>query len=50
MAQCQVDLQLFGDARTTLRNLTAALPHGSIANDARTYLAELSSPTLQIRR
>ncbi len=50
MAQCQVDLQLFGDARTTLRNLTRRFPHGSIANDARTYLAELSSPTLQIRR
>ncbi len=50
MAQCQVDLQLFGDARNTLRNLTRRFPHGSIANDARTYLAELSSPTMQIRR
>ncbi|MFO0628756.1 MAG: hypothetical protein U0325_24490 [Polyangiales bacterium] len=50
MAQCQVDLQLFGDARNTLRNLTRRFPNGSIANDARTYLAELSSPTLQIRR
>jgi TolA-binding protein len=50
MAQCQVDLQLFGDARNTLRNLTRRFPHGSIANEARTYLAELSSPTMQIRR
>lgn len=50
MAQCQVDLQLFGDARNTLRALTRRFPHGSIANEARTYLAELSSPTLQMRR
>lgn len=49
-AQCMVDLQQFGDARNTLRALTRRFPHGSIANEARTYLAELSSPTLQLRR
>lgn len=49
-AQCMVDLQQYGDARNTLRALTRRFPHGSITNEARTYLAELSSPTLRIRR
>ncbi len=48
IAQCQVDLQQFGDARNTLRALVRRFPFGSIANDARLYLAELSSPTLQM--
>lgn len=50
IAQCQVDLQLYGDARNTLRALVRRFPYGSVANEARTYLAELSSPTLQRRR
>lgn len=50
IAQCQVDLQQFGDARNTLRALVRRFPYGSIANEARMYLAELSSPTMQRRR
>lgn len=50
MAQCLVDLQQFGDARNTLRALLRRYPYGSIANDARMYLAELSSPTFTPRR
>lgn len=44
MAQCQVDLQQFGEARTTLRNLLRRFPTGSAAQDARNYLFELSTP------
>ncbi|MBI5518260.1 MAG: tetratricopeptide repeat protein [Deltaproteobacteria bacterium] len=44
IAQCQVDLQQFGDARNTLRALLRRYPYGSVSNDARMYLAELSSP------
>ncbi|MBL8603947.1 MAG: tetratricopeptide repeat protein [Myxococcales bacterium] len=44
IAQCQVDLQQFGDARTTLRNLLRRYPYGSVAQDARNYLFELSTP------
>jgi len=44
MAQCQVDLQQFGEARTTLRNLVRRFPTGSAAQDARNYLYELSTP------
>ena len=50
MAQCQVDLQLFGDARTTLRNLLRRFPFGSVVNEARNYLFQLSLPTAVPRR
>jgi tetratricopeptide (TPR) repeat protein len=50
MAHCQADLQQFGDARTTLRNLLRRFPYGSIANEARAYLFNLSTPTNLRRR
>lgn len=50
MAQCLVDLQQFGDARNALRTLLRRYPYGSISNDARMYLAELSSPTFRPTR
>ena len=50
MAQCQVDLQLFGDARTTLRTLLRRFPYGTVANEARNYLFQLSAPTVGQRR
>ncbi len=46
MSQCQVDLQLFGDARTTLRTLLRRFPYGTVANEARNYLFQLSAPTV----
>ena len=46
MSQCQVDLQLFGDARTTLRTLLRRFPYGTAANEARNYLFQLSAPTV----
>lgn len=50
MSQCQVDLQLFGDARTTLRTLLRRFPYGTVANEARNYLFQLSSPTVGANR
>jgi TolA-binding protein len=50
MAQSLSDLQQYGDARNTLRQLLRRFPYGSIANDARTYLGQLSNPLLYLRR
>lgn len=50
MSQCQVDLQLFGDARTTLRTLLRRFPYGTVANEARNYLFQLSAPTVGANR
>lgn len=50
MARCQADLQLFGEARTTLRTLLRRFPYGSIANEARLYLFNLSTPDATRRR
>ena len=49
-AQCLVDLQQYGDARNTLRQLLRRFPYGSVANDARMYLGQLSNPTMLPRR
>lgn len=50
MSQCQVDLQLFGDARTTLRTLLRRFPYGTASNEARNYLFQLNLPTAAPRR
>ena len=50
MSQCQVDLQLFGDARTTLRTLLRRFPYGTASNEARNYLFQLSAPTVGANR
>jgi tetratricopeptide (TPR) repeat protein len=50
MSQCQVDLQLFGDARTTLRTLLRRFPYGTAANEARNYLFQLNLPTVGANR
>lgn len=50
MARCQADLQQFGDARTTLRNLLRRFPYGSMAQEARLYLYNLSTPASTQRR
>jgi tetratricopeptide (TPR) repeat protein len=50
MARCQADLQQFGEARTTLRNLLRRFPYGSIAADARLYLFNLATPANNQRR
>ncbi|MEZ4409023.1 MAG: hypothetical protein R3A52_21515 [Polyangiales bacterium] len=50
MARCQVDLQQYGDARNTLRALVRRYPHGSVADQARAYLFELSTPANAARR
>lgn len=50
MARCQADLQMYGDARTTLRTLLRRFPYGSIANEARLYLFNLSMPNGVQRR
>lgn len=50
MAQCLVDLQQYGDARNTLRQLLRRFPYGSVSNDARMYLGQLSNPALLPRR
>lgn len=50
MSQCQVDLQLFGDARTTLRTLLRRFPYGTAANEARNYLFQLNQPTVGANR
>lgn len=49
-AQCLVDLQQYGDARNTLRQLLRRFPYGSVSNDARTYLGQLNNPTMLPRR
>jgi tetratricopeptide (TPR) repeat protein len=50
MAQCLVDLQQYGDARNTLRQLLRRFPYGSISGDARLYLATLNNPAIMMRR
>ncbi|MDB4928475.1 MAG: hypothetical protein JWM10_959 [Myxococcaceae bacterium] len=50
MSQCQVDLQLFGDARTTLRTLLRRFPYGTASNEARNYLFQLNMPTVGANR
>ncbi len=50
MTQCLVDLQQYGDARNTLRQLLRRFPYGSVSNEARLYLAQLSSPNFAPRR
>lgn len=50
MAQCLVDLQQYGDARNTLRQLIRRFPYGSVSNEARLYLAQLSNPNALPRR
>jgi TolA-binding protein len=44
IARCQVDLNQYPDARTTLRTLIRRFPYGSIAQEARTTLVNLSLP------
>lgn len=50
MARCQVDLQQYGEARTTLRALLRRFPRGTAADQARGYLFELSTPANAARR
>jgi TolA-binding protein len=46
-AHCQADLNQYGEARTTLRNMLRRFPYGSAANEARLYLFMLSTPAGQ---
>ncbi len=47
MAHCQADLQMFAEARTTLRALIRRYPFGTSAAEARLYLINLSLPANQ---
>jgi TolA-binding protein len=50
MARCQADLQMFGEARNTLRALLRRFPYGTAAAEARMYLINLSLPMNQRAR